>query len=415
MAESYIKKVSAGGGKTKINYTNAGVLIPIYGTASSINYTSSNPATLSLGGYSSRVVVATASVGNHVLFAGGSVVGGTVFLSLVDAYNSSLTRTTVTSLSETKNQIGASSNANFAIFAGGWRSGQKSSVDAYNASLTRSTPTAYSTAMYDFAGTTVGNFAIFGGGTGDQGLSDVVNTYDLSLTRAIQLPTNVRARANAACRIGNFALFGGGEGASYASTNIVTAYNTSLSRTQPSNLTNGATRLGGSQNQNFGIFAGGVGTNYWSTVNAYNTSLTKSNPTSLSVARLPYYSSAQLIDNAVFIGGQQSGGNGISTAVDSYNNSLTRTILPALNSTSALPDSGTVGNKIIVHISNSTRAFELPLISNSYQLTTPTLSDFVITYNYDFNTIGTGTVGEGATLSSSTTFTGFLEIPEEVT
>jgi hypothetical protein len=47
-------------------------------------------------------------------------------------------------------------------------------VDAFDTSLTRSTPTALSTGRRSLAATTVGNYALFGGGSR---YSDVVDAY----------------------------------------------------------------------------------------------------------------------------------------------------------------------------------------------------------------------------------------------
>ncbi len=56
-------------------------------------------------------------------------------------------------------------------------------VDAYNTSLTRSTPTALSVGRYYPTGASVGSYALFGGGyTGSY--SDVVDAYSTSLTRS---------------------------------------------------------------------------------------------------------------------------------------------------------------------------------------------------------------------------------------
>ncbi len=53
------------------------------------------------------------------------------------------------------------------MFGGGEASSRLSTVDAYNTSLTRSTPTALSVARSYLAATTVGNYALFGGGEYD--------------------------------------------------------------------------------------------------------------------------------------------------------------------------------------------------------------------------------------------------------
>jgi hypothetical protein len=107
---------------------------------------------------------------------------------------------------------------NYALFGGG--TGPSSTVDAYNTSLTRTTPTALSVARDDIATTTVGNYALFGGGGGP---SNIVDAYDTSLVRTMTALSVARDRL-AATTVGDYALFGGGGGPSSASTSAVDAY-----------------------------------------------------------------------------------------------------------------------------------------------------------------------------------------------
>ena len=66
-----------------------------------------------------------------------------------------------TSLSEARGYLAAVSVGNYALFGGGEYS---PTVDAYNTSLTRTSPTALSVVRGDLAATSVGNYALFGGG-----------------------------------------------------------------------------------------------------------------------------------------------------------------------------------------------------------------------------------------------------------
>ena len=87
--------------------------------------------------------------------------------STVDAYDTSLTRTTATELSVARGNLAATSIGNFALFGGGYDSSDNScysTVDAYDTSLTRTTATELSVARGNLAATSIGNFALFGGG-----------------------------------------------------------------------------------------------------------------------------------------------------------------------------------------------------------------------------------------------------------
>ena len=70
-------------------------------------------------------------------------------------------------LSAARNRISTTTVGNYALFGCGHGSGSPghlSTVDAYDTSLTRTTPTALSVAREFLAATTVGNYALFGGG-----------------------------------------------------------------------------------------------------------------------------------------------------------------------------------------------------------------------------------------------------------
>ena len=99
---------------------------------------------------SKRNSMGSASIGNYALFGGGStgtksVESVTAYwscLSSVETYNSSLTRSSATSLSETKMQVVSGTVTGYALFIGGYRDirqdfDSRQSVDAYNESLTK--------------------------------------------------------------------------------------------------------------------------------------------------------------------------------------------------------------------------------------------------------------------------------------
>ena len=81
-------------------------------------------------------------------------------------------------MSEARYNIAATTVGNYALFGGGSiTNGRSAVVDAYNTSLVRSTPTALSEARDILAATTVGNYALFGGGNSNYNLSAVVDAY----------------------------------------------------------------------------------------------------------------------------------------------------------------------------------------------------------------------------------------------
>ena len=77
-----------------------------------------------------RSLLAATTVGNYALFGGGY--NGTTLFSTVDAYDTSLTRTTPTALSEARDTIVATTVGNYALFGGGNNGTNRvSTVDAY--------------------------------------------------------------------------------------------------------------------------------------------------------------------------------------------------------------------------------------------------------------------------------------------
>ena len=135
--------------------------------------------------------------------------------SSVDAYNSSLTRSTATSLSEARFWFAATTVNDYALFGGG--NDKSSTVDAYSRTLTRSTPTSLSEGRYWLAATALGDYAFFGGGSSGNA-SSVVEIYSSRLTRSIAPALSEARDCLAATKVGEYALFGGGQGNNYSST-----------------------------------------------------------------------------------------------------------------------------------------------------------------------------------------------------
>ena len=146
----------------------------------------------------------------------------------VDAYDTSLTRSTPTVLSKARHRLAATTVGNYALFGGGsdkpytpydtrYDAGHDT-VDAYNTSLTRSTATNLSAGRLSLAATTVGNYALFGGGAGKYeryheyhiDVTNIVDAYDTSLTRTTASELSYSRNRLAAATVGDYALFGGG-------------------------------------------------------------------------------------------------------------------------------------------------------------------------------------------------------------
>ena len=256
-----------------------------------------------------RYTFSATTVGNYALFCGGY---GADYRSTVDAYDTSLTRTLPAELSAARCDLKATKVGNYALFGGGYDSaGYYATVDAYNTSLTRTLPTELSVARADLSATTVGDYALFGGGTVSVTSKATVDAYNTSLTRTLPTELSVARRGLAATSVGDYALFGGG-GINYSlgsSTRqrAVDAYNKSLTRTTPTVLLYPGYGLAATTVDDYALFGGGGETNLsfsnsiLSAVTAYDTSLTRTLPTELSVARM--YLAATTVGNYALFGG----------------------------------------------------------------------------------------------------------------
>lgn len=219
-----------------------------------------------------RMDLAAASVGDHVLFAGG-ILSGALSLedrsAAVDAYNTSLTRSTPTPLSEERSLLAATSVGGYALFAGGSRYGIGPSnvVDAYDEALTRSTPIVLTTARYSFVGATSGGYALFAGGGGSSGMA--VDAYDVSLTRTTAPAALSFVRENlAAVSVRGYTLFGGGRRYvgvdGYYMNETVDAYDFDLTKRSVASLNKGRTDLAAAAVGDYALFGGGSSRYYHS-------------------------------------------------------------------------------------------------------------------------------------------------------
>lgn len=132
------------------------------------------------------------------------------------AYSSTLTKVTCPTIGKDRGKISAGSVGEYAIFAGGEtraKAGyQQSYVDAYSSSLTRTTPTALSQSRI---GSTPINFdgkLFFLGGcfNNDSYVYNNVDIYDSSLTRSIMTLSEKRGNM-AAAENGKYIVYAGGE------------------------------------------------------------------------------------------------------------------------------------------------------------------------------------------------------------
>ena len=252
-----------------------------------------------------RYDVRTATVGNYALFAGG-LKPGLFSVKTVDAYNTSLTKSTPAEMPWERGYHASAAIGGYALFAGGEErttSGSQFlwSTDVYNASLTLSRAPNLSDpgGVLNMGAAVVGNYALFAGGMADgRGNASVkVNVYDTSLTHTMATNLNGKPREYVrGASVGNYALFAGGNDTYYGYYNV-DAYDASLTRTAAPYLTRADNRDAATTVGNHAVFVG-------STVSAdiYDASLTRTAAAILSTERTGL--AATTVGNyAIFSGG----------------------------------------------------------------------------------------------------------------
>lgn len=178
--------------------------------------------------YDTRAASA-ASVGEYALFAGGAArLDTSSSYGYVFAYNKSLVRTSLSKLSLSRRYIAGASVGDYAVFAGGctyvqsgiYEHHAQNRVDAYNSSLVKTSPEALEKARYYAKGESSDRFAVIAGGhyndaydgteyTSGSAVNNV-DAYDVNLVKQTtdKLPNSAEAMSSAG--IGDYVLFSNG-------------------------------------------------------------------------------------------------------------------------------------------------------------------------------------------------------------
>ena len=248
-----------------------------------------------------RQALGSASIGNYALFAGGAI--GGQYSNIVDAYDSSLVRSAPAVLTETKSYLASGSTSKYAWFAGGDGSDKyRYSVDVYDASLVKTAAPDLATRRMSPTAATVGNYIIFAGGLNTSTQHDIVEAYDSSLTKTSVAALSVARGRSAGASAGDYAIIAGGMEVSYSSRATVDAYDKSLTRTTIKSLPDASQGLSGLSHKGKAIFAGGKSGAELRNVNQYTESLVRLTLDNLATARMSM-GAATVGDHAIFAGG----------------------------------------------------------------------------------------------------------------
>lgn len=195
--------------------------------------------------------------GSYAVFGGGAVTDWQDAVNTVEAYNAQLVKSTPSALSGI-NYWGRGENVGQYVVLCAGNNGYSA---AYNTSLTRTTLTT--DRRRNLASNVNSAYAVFGGGTPGSsvsGMSDTIAAYNSNLTRTTATALS-RARAYlASAKSGTNILFAGGgtnDWGGGSPVNTVDVYNESLVRTTTTTLSNINVSMTGASIDGYGIFMGG--------------------------------------------------------------------------------------------------------------------------------------------------------------
>lgn len=293
-----------------------------------------------------RAVMGSGSIGGYALFAGGrtNISDISTAFSTIDCYSTNMSKQSITSLRLARSEMAsAKASSNYLLFSGGAKADTTTSnqTDAYNTSLTRRSATSLGTYIYRAQGASVGNYALIAGGAGGSGttvMRSSVYTYSASLSRSSATSLSASKICHTGCNFYNNAVFAGGYTLTDFSdpTNTIDSYNVNLTKTVRPSLSSARGYLASGSVGRYLLVAGGssngAASGVSNIVDCYNTSFTRTLAPALSIKR--YRLSCAYDENtvgiALFAGGYGSGS--YTGTVDVYNINLTHSIAHSLSS-----------------------------------------------------------------------------------
>lgn len=132
-----------------------------------------------------RYGIGGGQIGNYAVFAGGTASRtSNTAQTTVEAYNTSLVKSTLTSLATARTTMGCGNIGNYLILSGGRKGATRATTslfynvtEVYNLSLVRSDFTAINTARSDIVGVPLGDYLFLSGGYSKDGASNVVDVF----------------------------------------------------------------------------------------------------------------------------------------------------------------------------------------------------------------------------------------------
>ena len=276
----------------------------------------------------------TAVVSGFMLVAGGAnaFTAGAANYDTVDAYDKTLTRTAVTSLSAAGWAIaGASINGEKAFLGGRYRAGSfLSNVDVYDDALTRSN-TSLSQGKYNVRGTNVGCYALLAGGSVNSTYYYNVDAFDMDLTKTTPLSLLADCYSGGGNIAGVYALYP-------ASSTGSSAYDADLTRVTAPILSHASGSYAVGSLARSGLVFG----QYNTTMDVFDENLTRTTISPRSVASIPGVTALE--DHVLAAGGYIASSGSWSDMVESFDSDLVRKVITSLPKQMSSNTPGTVGD-----------------------------------------------------------------------
>lgn len=171
------------------------------------------------------------SIGNYAVFAGGWISSESISdRKEVDAYSSSLVKGSAYSLATRRADPSSANAGDYLLFGNGNVNYDEPPIDAYTTSLTRTTVEALScSGKYNANGATAGSYALFAGADYLSTRTNIVDAYSSNLVKS-SAPVLSEARNAIGYSLGSYALYMGGTNASGEICNVTDKYSSSLVR-----------------------------------------------------------------------------------------------------------------------------------------------------------------------------------------
>jgi len=300
-----------------------------------------------------RSNMASTTVGNYAIFAGGTTGSSSKKVTTVSASDLIADNSTLTLDTARSHPVGVSFN-NYAMIAGGTSGALlypiQTGIEIYNSSLVKQSTINMDVRRAALAGGVVGSYAVFSGGsnnTTSQNDLYKIEAFDTSFVKVSTTIDNLNKDSDyygteglTAVSSGNYIVFAGGVGGNSGGARYdVEAYNSLLQKTTCANMSFPVGYLSGAYFKGNYIFAGGAFRTTDSSgqtsdyINIYNSSLVKQ--TSILLPRPANLMGCAVIDDyLVFAGGRHgyrytyndsirlSGAMGVTNVINVYNQSL---------------------------------------------------------------------------------------------